>query len=80
MEYSNQQGELFSELCESHKEIEDHGREHLVLVDICSCGRVRHLRPKSVEATELPVGTIWFVDGIVHTRGNSGTPCFWKPD
>lgn len=78
MDHSNQ-GELFSNLCDTHKG-EYHGRKHMVLADICTCGRVRYYRPESVEANKLSVGTIWFVDGIIHTRRDSGTPCFWEPD
>jgi hypothetical protein len=78
MDHSTQ-GELFDDLCVTHKEKSD-GREHMVLVDICTCGSIRYCRPKSVEAVKLPVGAVWFVDGVVHTHWNSRTPCFREPD
>lgn len=57
-----------------------HGSEHLVLVDLCTCGDLRYVRPKSLEAFGVPVGTVWIVGGTVHTHRDSGAPCFREPD
>ena len=68
---------LFDRLCATHKEESD-GREHLVLVDICTCGRVRSFRSEPLATNELSMGAIWVVGDTVHFSGVTRTPCFRK--
>jgi hypothetical protein len=60
------QGELFDNLCETHKEGYD-GRKYMVLVNLRTGRYLWYSGDEPVEASgKLPVGTLWKLANTIH--------------